>query len=220
MANLGRMSEEAPRWSPTAARILRAAAELIAMRGYSATSTRDIAAAVGVEQPAIYRHFSAKSDILAALVGLALEWPLQLADELAALPAPAVVKLHRWLQESLSHLHASPHVLVSILITPELLQQNRFTTEQALVSQFERAIVDLIEAGQNEGDLRAVNPVSAAGLVQALFEALALPEIAVSPNEIAEFAMTALLSDPDRLAEISFAADALDIGIDRHSSAI
>ncbi len=46
--------------------ILGAAAELIALRGYSSTSTRDIAAAVGVEQPAIYKHFSAKRDILAA----------------------------------------------------------------------------------------------------------------------------------------------------------
>jgi AcrR family transcriptional regulator len=214
------MPREAPRWSPTAVRILRAAAELIAVRGYSATSTRDIAAAVGVEQPAIYKHFSAKSDILAALVGLALEWPLELADQLAALPAPAVVKLHRWLRESLNHLHASPYVLVSILTTPELLQQDHFATEQALVSKFEHAVVDLIEAGQNEGDVRAMNPLSAARMVQALFDALALPEIAVSPDEIVEFAMTALLSDPTRQAEIASTADALEIALGRRSAGI
>jgi AcrR family transcriptional regulator len=192
---------------------LRAAAELIATRGYAATSTRDIAAVVGVEQPAIYKHFSSKSDILAALVGIALGWPLQLADELVELRAPAVVKLHRWLRESLSHLQASPYVLVSILITPELLQEDRFVTEQALVSKFERVIADLIEAGQNEGDVRAMNPVSAARLVQALFDAMALPEIAVSPDEIVEFALTALLSVPARLAEIASAADALEIAV-------
>ena len=207
------MSADATRRSPTAVRILRAAAELIATRGYSATSTRDIAAVVGVEQPAIYKHFSSKSDILAALVGIALGWPLQLADELGELRAPAVVKLHRWLRESLSHLQASPYVLVSILITPELLQQDRFVTEQALVSKFERVIADLIEAGQNEGDVRAMNPVSAARLVQALFDAMALPEIAVSPDEIVEFALTALLSVPARLAEIASAADALEIAV-------
>ena len=199
---------------------MRAAAELIATRGYSATSTRDIAAVVGVEQPAIYKHFSSKSDILAALVGIALGWPLQLADELVELRAPAVVKLHRWLRESLSHLQASPYVLVSILITPELLQQDRFVTEQALVSKFERVIADLIEAGQNEGDVRAMNPVSAARLVQALFDAMALPEIAVSPDEIVEFALTALLSVPARLAEIASAADALEIAVAPPSAGI
>jgi AcrR family transcriptional regulator len=196
--------------SPAAVRILRAAAELIALRGYSATSTRDIAAVVGVEQPAIYKHFSAKRDILAALVRLALEWPLALIDELAPLPAPAVVKLHRWLQETLDHLHASPYVLVSILVTPEL-QGDSFAGERELIWQMERALVRLIETGQSEGDVRAMNPLSAARLVQALFDALALPEIAVRPDEIVEFAMTALLSNPRRLAKIRSAADALGI---------
>lgn len=74
----------------------------------------------------------------------------------------------------------------------------------------ERALVGLIETGQGEGDVRAMHPLSAARLVQALFDALALPEFAVSPDEIVEFAMTALLSDPDRLAEIRAAADAGD----------
>ncbi|BBX74489.1 TetR/AcrR family transcriptional regulator [Mycobacterium shinjukuense] len=208
------MSMQAGRWSPTALRILGAAAELIALRGYAATSTRDIAAAVGVEQPAIYKHFSAKRDILAALVRLAVEWPLQLFGQLDALPVPAVVKLHRWLRESLEHLQASPYVLVSILITPDL-HHDAFRAERELVAELERALVGLIQTGQDEGDLRAMNPLSAARLVQALFDALALPEFAVSPAEIVEFAMTALLSNPERLAEIRSAAEALHIATKR-----
>ncbi|WP_186242387.1 TetR/AcrR family transcriptional regulator [Mycobacterium simulans] len=211
------MPMEAGRWSPTALRILGAAAELIAVRGYASTSTRDIAAAVGVEQPAIYKHFSAKRDILAALVRLAVEWPLELYGNIIAMPVPAVVKLHRWLQESLNHLQASPYVLVSILITPDL-QQDAFVTERELVAEIERALVGLIETGQAECDVRAMSPLSAARLVQALFDALALPEFAVSPDEIVEFAMTALVSDPTRLAEIRSAANALEIQLARPST--
>jgi AcrR family transcriptional regulator len=209
VANLSHMPADAKSWSPTAIRILRATAELIAKQGYSGTSTRDIAAAVGVEQPAIYKHFSAKGDILAALVRLALEWPVELADEIAALPVPAVVKLHRWARETLHYLHASPEVVVTIIITPELYQDS-FITEQALVLKIEHVLVELIEAGQAEGDLRAMNPVSAARLVQALFDALT-PQLEVSPDEILEFGMHALLADPTRLAEVRSAADALDI---------
>lgn len=117
MAYLRCMSGEAARRSPTADRILRAAAELISLRGYSATSTREIAAAVGVEQPALYKHFSSKKDILAALVRLALERPLAVADELAAVRAPAVVKLHRWLQEAYEYVNRSPNVLAALIIT-------------------------------------------------------------------------------------------------------
>ena len=209
---------DAKHWSPTKVRILRAAAELIAKQGYAGTSTRDIAAAVGVEQPALYKHFSAKSDIFAALVRLALEWPGQVADELAALPVPAIVKLHRLMRDSLDHLHASPEVVVSIISTPDLWQ-DCFIAEQALASKFGDALAGLIAAGQAEGDVRAMNPLSASRLLQALFDALT-PQLTVSPEEILEFAMIALLADPTRLAEIRSAADALDIQTARPSIGI
>ncbi|WP_280409281.1 TetR/AcrR family transcriptional regulator [Nocardia brasiliensis] len=204
------MTAETTRSSPAAERILRTAAELIAVRGFAATSTRDIAAAVGVRQPAIYKHFAAKDDILAALVRLGLERPLALADELAALDAPAVVKLHRWLRAALDHLQGSPYVLASILTTQELTRE-RFTAELGLVTRLDRIVIELVTAGQREGDVRAMDPVSGARLVQALFDALALPEIAVSPAEIVEFALTGLLADPARLPEIRRAAQALPL---------
>lgn len=202
------MSAETSRWSPAAERILRTTAELIAARGYSATSTRDIAAAVGVQQPAIYKHFSAKDDILAALVRLGLERPLALAEELASIDAPAVAKLHRWLRESLEHLRDSPYVLISILTTPEL-QRDHFTAEQELLHRFDGVVIDLVTAGRREGDVRPMNPVSGARLIQALFDALALPPIAVSPSEIVEFALLGLLADPAALPQVQRTADAL-----------
>ncbi len=213
MVNLSHMPADAKGRSPTATRILRAAAELIAKQGYSATSTRDIAAAVGVEQPAIYKHFSAKSDIFAALVRLALQWPVELAGEIATLPAPAVVKLHRWLQECLDYLHASPEVVVSLVATPELWQ-DQFGAEQELASKVERLLVEFVETGQAEGDLRAMNPLSASRLVQALFYALT-PQLIVDPAEILEFVMIGLLARPATLPEIRSAAAALDIQITR-----
>lgn len=196
----------------TAVRILHAAAELIAVHGFSATTTRDIAAAVGVQQPAIYGHFSSKDDILAALVRLALEEPLALAGVLEPIEAPAVVKLHRWLQGTLEHLDAAPHLLASILTTPEL-QRERFTAERELISAVDRIVIGLISDAQRENDIRAMNAVSAARLVQALFDAMAVPEIAVSTDEIVEFAMTGLLSDTTRLGWIRCAAIALDVAI-------
>ncbi|MBF6210268.1 TetR/AcrR family transcriptional regulator [Nocardia puris] len=204
------MTAETAPLSPAAERILRTAAELIAARGYSATSTRDIASAVGVRQPALYKHFAAKDDILAALVRLGLQGPLELAGALVATDAPAMVKLHRWLRDSLEHLRDSPYVLISILTTPEL-QQDRFDAERELLHRFDRVVVDWVTEGLAEGEVRPMNPVSGARLVQALFDALALPEIAVSPAEIVEFALTGLLADAGRLPDIRAAAEALPL---------
>ena len=48
-------------------RILAAAADLVARRGYHAVSISDIGAAAGVTGSAIYRHFESKSAVLVAL---------------------------------------------------------------------------------------------------------------------------------------------------------
>ena len=57
------------------------ALELIADRGFAATSTREIAERLGFTKAALYYHFRTKEDLLAAIVGPAL-------GELAALVEP------------------------------------------------------------------------------------------------------------------------------------
>lgn len=51
----------------TRARIERAALDLFVARGVDAATTRDIAAAAGVSEGAIYRHFDSKDELAAAL---------------------------------------------------------------------------------------------------------------------------------------------------------
>ncbi len=53
----------------TRVRILQVALELIADRGYAATSTREIAERLGFTKAALYYHFRTKDDLLAAIVG-------------------------------------------------------------------------------------------------------------------------------------------------------
>ncbi|MEO7349450.1 MAG: TetR/AcrR family transcriptional regulator [Terrimesophilobacter sp.] len=48
--------------------LLTAAARLFAERGYSGTSIEDLGAAAGVSGPALYKHFSGKQGILAAIL--------------------------------------------------------------------------------------------------------------------------------------------------------
>ncbi|MCX6470808.1 TetR/AcrR family transcriptional regulator [Williamsia herbipolensis] len=50
------------------AEILRAAAHLMARRGYAAVRLEDIGAEVGISGPAMYRHFDGKHDLLAQLL--------------------------------------------------------------------------------------------------------------------------------------------------------
>lgn len=70
----------------TANRILDAAEELFAQNGHGATSLRDIAAKVGLQQPALYKHFAGKDDLYRQVYERALKPMTDLMDEVLARP--------------------------------------------------------------------------------------------------------------------------------------
>src|SRR5262245_44199063 len=54
--------------SETRARILATAVELIAEKGFAATTTRELSERLGFTKAALYYHFRTKDDLLVALV--------------------------------------------------------------------------------------------------------------------------------------------------------
>ncbi len=73
--------------------LLRAAARLFRQQGFSATSTRDIAAAVGMRSGSPFYHFESKEALLAAVMEEGMERALvhqreRMAVAVAASPAP------------------------------------------------------------------------------------------------------------------------------------
>ncbi len=75
----------------TRERLLRAAADVFAERGYDGTRVADIAAAAGVSNGALYAHFASKADLLVA--ALRAHGRNLLADMFAAGPDRPVVEL-------------------------------------------------------------------------------------------------------------------------------
>ncbi|WP_181780707.1 TetR/AcrR family transcriptional regulator [Pseudonocardia pini] len=86
---------------PTAAALIAAAVEVMAVHGYHGTSVRDIAAAAGTSPAILYHHFTSKQVLLATMLdrGLdvliaATEQALDLAGEDPADRLRAVVEAH------------------------------------------------------------------------------------------------------------------------------
>jgi AcrR family transcriptional regulator len=53
--------------------ILHAAVDLFAQKGFRGTTTREIAAAVGVTEPVLYQHFATKRDLYTAIIDAIVE---------------------------------------------------------------------------------------------------------------------------------------------------
>jgi AcrR family transcriptional regulator len=65
----------------TADRLLDVAECLFAQKGYEATALRDVADAVNISQPALYKHYASKGDLYCQVLQRALQ---PLADEMEA----------------------------------------------------------------------------------------------------------------------------------------
>ena len=102
--------------------ILDAAAELFTTRGYTSTSTRVIAEAVGVRQASLYHYFKTKDDILSALLHQTVTPTLEFIEQLATADPPLTPaeKLHALASFDGAQLLHGPWNLGALYLMPEL----------------------------------------------------------------------------------------------------
>ena len=103
--------------------ILVAASRLFWKHGYRGTSTREIAAEVGVQQPSLFHFFPNKAAILQALLAVSLDDTLRESDRAVAETGSPTARLHAYLVWDLTEIHRMPYVLagihsVDVLTTP------------------------------------------------------------------------------------------------------
>lgn len=128
----GRPRLTAQRRPGTSARaeILDAAAELFTTRGFTATSTRHIAEAVGMRQASLYNHFSTKDDILVSLLADTVTPALDFAETLTELDCSAPVKLYALARMDTAQLISERWNLGVLYLLPEL-HGDRYSTFRA-----------------------------------------------------------------------------------------
>ena len=135
----------------TRARLLRAAADVFAARGYDGTRVADIAAAAGVSNGALYAHFGSKADLLVA--ALRAHGKRVLSDLLAADPGRPVTDLLLQVGRSLPRRQDSR----GYLVVEALIAARRDHDVAALMRDYtgERVgwLAGLVQAGQASGEL-------------------------------------------------------------------
>ncbi len=137
---------------PEAARRLMAAAvESFAERGYHATTTRDIATAAGMSPAALYVHFPAKSAVLFAISRSGHERTLAMVEAVVGTD-PDPVATMRTLVEKFVAWHAKRHVVARV-VQHELhaLPPEDYELVADLRRRTERLVRDVITRGVDAG---------------------------------------------------------------------
>lgn len=111
--------------------ILDAAAELFTTHGFTGTSTRMIADAVGIRQASMYHHFATKDDILAALLLSTVTAPVECAERLCELCDDPIVRIYALVLFDAGQLADSRWNLGALYLLPEVTTE-RFAEFRAL----------------------------------------------------------------------------------------
>jgi AcrR family transcriptional regulator len=135
--------------------LIRTAATVFARHGYDGATTAAIAAAAGITEPVLYRHFESKQALFAAIVGELLDKLSQRWQAVATAGTDAVQQLRLAAAEygrAITDLPDFYRVLNGAILTSQdhavqqLIQDYYRKTEQHLSS--------LIERGQQQGVFR------------------------------------------------------------------
>jgi AcrR family transcriptional regulator len=195
----------------TRERILREASVLIAQRGYRATTTRQIAERVGIQQPSLFHHFASKAEIVGELLSWDLGQTLPFVRELASQPTSAPIRLYAYLVFDIDHLMTAPYNLAGIF-TEDVMSDPAFAVWANKRDQVHTHVEEIVAAGVSSGEFLRVNPrLISEAIAGVLVGVLTFhsggrkvePELA---DEIASVLVRGLLTDPLTLPSIRAAA--------------
>lgn len=140
------------------ARILEAAIDIFAAKGYAAASTSEIAQKAGVAEGTIFRHYKTKKDLLLSIAGpiaIKMVAPFLMRDfaKLLELPYEKVEDFFRAVAKDRLQFARQNMKLIRILVHeipfhPELLAQAKELFSSIVMERIQKVIVHFQEKGQ------------------------------------------------------------------------
>lgn len=193
----------------TRERILRQASQLFARKGYTGTSTREIAAAVGIRQPSLFHHFASKRDILETLLAYSVEDAAEHARRHADAEGPAAERLYRFVFEDTAFLCSSPYDLSGVHVT-EIMQDPGFAYWHGRLEHLHEAIRDMVRQGVERGEFVEIDPSFAQEMITAMnivnigrYSGRRPGSVGAVARRSADFALRALLKSSARLKAVA-----------------
>lgn len=137
--------------------IAEASLALVAEQGVGALTARNVAQAIGVTAPALYRHFpGGKADILASVLDLLDAVKFQGLRQAMEEPGSALAKLHRCYLlhiETIQRYRALPNLVLADSLWDEVpeLRERMYASHH----DQQRMVAGIIATGQERGEIRA-----------------------------------------------------------------
>jgi AcrR family transcriptional regulator len=152
-----------PRRELVEKQILEQATRLFAERGFASTTLQDIADATGLTRPALYHYVANKDELLSRLVSESTEVPAALLHDINERTELGPTEKLREMAVAIAMLQAQSTDRFRLIIRSEAeLPEDIARTYQESRRHVLKEFVDVIEAGIRAGEMRPVDPRTAA----------------------------------------------------------
>lgn len=183
-----RIGEEDQKMTAKQIKIVQAAIETFAEKGYAASSTSEIAQKAGVAEGTIFRHYKTKKELLFSIVGPTLAKliaPFVLKSFTQVLETP-YLRFEDFLRAAIqnrmefvrNHLPIVKIMLHEIPFQPELLMQLR----EHVVSKVSNRLQEIVVHFQKEGQLAALPPKATIRLAVSVIIGFLLTRFLLMPD--------------------------------------
>lgn len=135
--------------------IVNAALEIINSNGIQGLTIKNMAHKIGVTEPAIYRHFKNKIEILIAILDLFKGNPQVVFEDESAKKQGTIAKIEHIFNSHISSFIKSPS-LVSVVFSEEIFRNEAILVDKIkeIIEKNHRILTELISKGQLQGEIR------------------------------------------------------------------
>ncbi len=142
-------------FTPRQIEIIQAATKLIGEKGIQNMTTKHLAEEVGFSEPALYRHFKGKTEILVSVLEY---FRKEMKGKLAPLMAKqktGIDKVHKLVEFQFSLFTQNPAIIMVIFAeTSFQYDQVLSSTVNKLLNQKKQMMVNIVEGGKADGSIR------------------------------------------------------------------
>ncbi|MCD4785577.1 MAG: TetR/AcrR family transcriptional regulator [Candidatus Eremiobacteraeota bacterium] len=147
------------RYSKRQQQIIEAAINLIASDGIQKLSIRNLTRNIGITEPALYRHFDSKQDLLIEILNYFEETGKVINDEICTIYERPLECIEKFLLLKLENLSRNP-ALASVIFSEEIFRYDgRLSKKVQDIMRKNRDFIEkLVITGQETGEVRSDIP--------------------------------------------------------------
>ena len=129
--------------------------DIIANKGIQGLTIKNLSKEIGVSEPAIYRHFESKTDILLAILANFQEMSSFMNTAIKEMNDTAIGKIEFMFNKIIDIFTQEPSH-ISVVFSEEIFKNEKILKEKIveIMNLKEKAVEDIILEGQNKGEIR------------------------------------------------------------------